>query len=167
MMKKIACFLLAMLTVLSLVPASAESEADQYLVDKVWEMNVNSWGNVEYMFFGRDGYGFMARRYDKGYAKNYYFSWYTWEDKATCTTYIRIDFKNQEAPVNGWSNLNNPHKQACYKLRWNPDFMFFLDYAHSGTDIRSADSQRNLYIENGRYPADIEKYTRDANAQFR
>ena len=168
-MKKLICVLtLLLMTTLALTPAFAYTEADEYLVDKVWEMNVGDWGNTEYIFFGRDGYGFWARRYETGYAKMYYFYWHTWSEGSALSTYIQIDFGSQEEPVNGWSLYNNPHQQGRYQLLWNPDFMFMIDHEHTGTDIRSTDSRRDLHIFNGQYPAPylIEKYTNECNAFF-
>lgn len=160
MLKKLVCFLCLLMTALT-APALADSEADQYLVDKVWEMNIGDWGNTEYMFFGRDGYGFMARRYEKSSARLYYFYWQTWTESATLDTYIRIDFAAQQPPVNGWSLYNNPHQHNAYLLLWNPDFIYMIDMEHAAP-------QRHLHLFNGQYPAPylIEKYTREANAFF-
>lgn len=168
-MKKLVCILtLLLMTALSLTPAFAETDADQFLVDKVWEMNVGNWGNTEYMFFGHDGYGFWVRPYEMGDVRMYYFYWHTWFDAPTMNTWIQIDFGAQEAPVNGWSLYNNPHQHNSYQLLWSPEFMYILDLSHTGTDVRSTDSRRDLHLFDAQTPAPylVERYVNECNAFF-
>ena len=166
-MKKLFCILtLLMIITLALSPALADSEADEYLVGKVWEMNIANFDNTEYIFFGRNGYGFWVHRYETSYGKSYYFRWETFDgyDKS----YITIEFKDQEAPVNGWDLYNNPHKENTYWLLWNPDFMYMIDMTHSGTDLRSTDYRRDLHIFNATTPDPymLERFTNEADNAF-
>ena len=165
MMKKLLVFVLCLMFCCTSA-AFASSEADQYLVDKIWEMNVGDFSNTEYFFFGRDGYGFWFRSYAKSSGQSYYFKWETFDgyDKS----YITIEFKDQDAPINGWSLYNNPHKENTYWLLWNPDFMYMIDRTHEGTNIRSTDCRKDLHIFNGTVltPYMVEQYTNEANNAF-
>lgn len=176
-MKKLLITVLCLMLACTHTPAFATTDADSYLVDKVWEMNVANYSNTEYIFFGRDGYGFWVRNYvavdatgseykSSSGAWTYYFRWKTFTRDNT--DYITISFKDQQEPVNGWGRYHNPHKENTYWLLWNPTFMYLIDTTHEDIDSRYENSKHDLYIFNGVAPASylIEKYTNEANNAF-
>ncbi len=165
-MKKIilaTCLLLALLC--TQLTAFAQTSADAYLVDRVWEMSITGYANKDYMFFHNSGRGFMARNYSTSSARCYYFTWYTYSENGM--DYIRVDF-NDGAPVNGWSTLNNPHQRSRYTLLWNPDFMYLMDTMHSGTDPKGRSAQKTIELTNPQTPSNVllERYAQEIRSQF-
>lgn len=161
-MKKLLIAVLCLMLACALMPAFAASDADTYLTDRIWELEVDRFANSLYMFFAHNGYGYLADSGAKSSAEMFYFSWYSYDENGT--SYIRIDFKEDKTPINGWGNYYMPYRNATYNLLWNPGFMLMLDQSNSSAD----GSSKLLYIQNAQVPNSyyMERLFAEINAQF-
>ena len=128
--------------------ALAVTEADPYLMDGRWEMEMTGWYGIRYMNFYSDGTGIMEVPYVEspsgihGYY-NYGFTWHTYPYGVEL--FISITFEG-DYPGYGWGVLDVPYKSNTYKLIWNPQFMILSDWTHTGTDARGFDAMKTIVL---------------------
>ena len=149
-MKKIVISLL-LLCILLPAYAFADTKADPYLVDNLWEMTVGFDNQIRYMDFDSVGTGFMAvpvvyssyTGETKHYCELYNFSWSSFVSEGT--NYVTIHFEG-EYPGLGWGLCYVPYQHNTYHLFWSEDLMYLYDLNHSGLDAKQFDACKSLHL---------------------
>jgi hypothetical protein len=161
-MKKLFLTLLCLLLACSFSSAFATSEVDRYLTDRIWELEVDIFGTSRYIFFAHNGYGYLADHSQNSAGEMFYFSWYSYDEMGTA--YIRIDFKEDRTPLNGWGSKYTPCRNAAYSLIWSSDSMMMSDTINKNTN----GSPKMLTLRRAQLPTPehLEQIFADINAQF-